>query len=126
MTDPTTIADLCRRFGLPLGDAYTQDWVQEVPEAWRTPVWLDRYLSALESDALDAAAIGGLLALALDVSNDLLEAGQLVERAWARLSQQLVRWPAIARPLVADWALEGEPLEDCFALTGLVRAIEWG
>lgn len=63
--------------------------------------------------------------LALDVSNDLLSSGVgPADGSIAAVLAALSRDRHQHRDLIEYWALDGEPLEDCFALTPAVRKIK--
>ncbi len=109
--------------GLPHGDQFTQDWVQELPEAYRSPTWLGKYLAAFTHPSVRDEERRILMGLVLDVANDLHSAGSLLDSDWARAADELSRAPVLYEALVDYWCVKGEPLDDCFALTPLVRRI---
>lgn len=118
------IKRICGDLGLPVGDAYTQDWAYELPEEYRTRTWLVRYMSAYLTGNYSLNAKNELMTLALDVSNDLLSSGvspndEVITTVLAALFNNRHEHSE----LVEHWALEGEPLEDCFVLTPQVRKL---
>ncbi|AWH21213.1 hypothetical protein [Stenotrophomonas sp. ZAC14D2_NAIMI4_6] len=119
------IERLSRDLGLPPADSHSQDWAYELPDPYRTDAWLDRYLAAYHDSGYPPDVRHALMTLALDVSNDLLGAGarpddRSIAAVLAALSQDRHEHHA----LIEYWALEGEPFDDCFALTPEVRKIK--
>ena len=111
--------------GLPPGNEFTQDWAYELPEEYRTREWLDRYMTAYHTGGYPPDVRDELMLLALDVSNDLLSSGVgPADGSIAAVLAALSRDRHQHRDLIEYWALEGEPLEDCFALTPAVRKIK--
>lgn len=113
---------LCEDLTLPLPDAFSQEWVHELPESYRTVDWLDRYVAALAHPAYGVEERRILMSLALDVANDLAGAGELTDAAWSAIEGALEENLEEYSSHVEYWSVEGEPLEDCFALTPRVRA----
>jgi hypothetical protein len=64
------------------------------------------------------------MSLSLDVANDLAEEGALSASQWEQIRQELARRPREYSELLSYWSLGEEPLEDCFALTRLIRQLE--
>ena len=121
-TERTAIDRICTDLGLPRGDAYTQDWAYELPEQFRTEAALRRYLSAYGNPAYGDAEHRVLIMLALDIANDLFEDDEEAgERACAGIARVLRSRVELHRDQLERWALEGEPLEDSFALTPWAR-----
>ncbi len=115
---------ICRDLGLPAGDSYTQDWVYELPEEFRTCEYLFQYLRAYPNPDYGDDEKRLLMQLMLDIANDLLEDEEpLGYDAWSRLVDLLREAPDLHRGQIEHWALPGEPLEDAFRLTPLVRLL---
>ncbi|QXH45335.1 hypothetical protein KSS93_21005 [Pseudomonas xanthosomatis] len=111
-----------RDLGLPLGDEYTQDWAYELSEEYRTKEWLERYIAAYLSGDYSPQGQRELMTLALDICNDLLSSGTShADETLVKVLNALFDNAQVHSELIAHWALEGEPLEDCFALTPEVR-----
>jgi hypothetical protein len=120
-----TIEKICRDLGLPLGDSYTQDWIYELPEEFRSPEFFFRYVDAYSRPDYGKAEQQLLMQLMFDVVNDLLQSDEAVGLlAWSKLLDLLRANPELHRELVEYWALPGEPLEDTFRLTPFVRALQ--
>lgn len=118
------IRRLCQDLGLPLGDSYTQDWVYELPEEFRTEGAFYRYVAACRRPGYGDAEKRLLVDLALDVANDLLQRDvPQGHRAWEHLAELMREERGIHRDQIEYWALFGEPLEDAFALTPLARLL---
>lgn len=107
--------------GLPPGDGFTQDWVHELPEAFRSAEWMNRCLALVLRWDERPGERAILVSLVLDIANDLAGVGQLTSDDWERISRALHQHRPDYADLLAYWSLEGEPLEDCFAITPLVR-----
>lgn len=116
----TALRNVCDTLSLPGGDAYTQDWAAELPEDYRSLEHLERYAAAVGA-ASDDVERGILMELSLDVANDLVEDG-LTQAIWSPLAAELRRAPPLYAELVDRYACDGQPLEESFALTPLVRA----
>lgn len=115
---------ICSNLGLPIGGAYTQDWAYELPEEFRTRAWLKKYIFAYSSGEYSIGAKNELMTLALDVSNDLLSSGVSDgDEVIVSVLKALFDNRKEHQELIEHWMLEGEPLEDCFALTCHVRRV---
>lgn len=44
------VDNLCKSLGLPHGDKFTQDWVYELAEEFRTKNWLEKYIFAYSNN----------------------------------------------------------------------------
>jgi hypothetical protein len=109
--------------GLPLGDSFTQDWVHELGEEYRTEEDLERYLAAYRKPAYGVDERALLLDLILDVVNDLTEEDPSVgARVWTRVVGLLGADLLLHRPALDYWAVPEESLDNAFALSPLVRA----
>lgn len=118
------IARICRDLGLPGGDSFTQDWAYELPEAYRTRAFLERYVEAYSTPGYGSAEKRVLMQLILDVANDLLERSEgLEDEVWARVVGLLQADRQLHEGLVEHWALTGEPLDNVFSLTPKMRAV---
>lgn len=120
-----SIERICRDLGLPCGDEFTQDWAYELPEEFRTEEWLNKYILTYSNDNYSESEQDFLMQLILDVTNDFLSMGmdandEVIVKALGLLSNNHQRH----FQLIEDWALDGEPLEDCFALTDKAREIK--
>lgn len=119
------IERICRDLGLPTGDSYTQDWAYELSEEFRSSEFLSRYVKAYSTPGYGDAEKRLLMQLMLDVTNDLLQRDEAVGRqAWESLVNLLRVNRELHRDQVEYWALPGEPLEDAFRLTPLVRVLQ--
>jgi hypothetical protein len=108
--------------GLPKGDSYTQEWAHELPEEFRTELYLHRYLKAYSDPSYSDIERRLLVQLALDVINDLLDQDEsLGLKLWDQLLKILQGQYETHRDQMEYWALGDEPLEDAFPLTPLVR-----
>ena len=116
------IKTICRDLGLPSGDAYTQDWIYELPEKLRDYESLQRYVAAYSTTSYGETEKSLLMQLMLDVTNDLLQRDKTIEKqAWGSLIGLLRANPKLHREQLEYWALPGEPPEAVFPLTPLVR-----
>ncbi len=71
--DPTreTIRILCAELSLPEPNPYSQDWVAELPEHYRSADWIRRYIAKAAERSLDRASQLVLLDLCLDSINNM-------------------------------------------------------
>ena len=118
------IETICSDLNLPHGDLFTQDWAYELPDQYRTKDWLKKYISAYLYNGYPTTGQRELMILALDVCNDLLSSGLSSNDAVIQsvLSALLDHYKEYV-DLVDYWAVDGEPLRDCFALTPLIREL---
>ncbi|MFB0773631.1 hypothetical protein [Proteus cibi] len=118
-----SINQLAMDLGLPEGDEYTQDWVYELPESYRTKKWLEKYIQAYSNDKYNTFEKNELMKLMLDIINDFLiknsKKDDLIRKVLTLLSDNY----QIHLQLVEHWSLDDDPLEDCFELTPAVRKI---
>jgi hypothetical protein len=123
-TEARAIQKICQDLGLPTGDSFTQDWAYELSQEFRDEAALYKYLSTYTKEGYGASEQRLLVKLALDIVNDLLQHEEAVgRRAWDALANVLRVNPGLHRDQVEYWAMSGEPLEDAFILTPLVRAL---
>lgn len=116
---------LCDDLGLPLGDRFTQDWAYELPDEYRTKDWLNKYISAYLQNKYSSEEKKELMILSLDVINDLLSFGlspsdEIITKALNILFDNYKEYI----DLISYWSLDGEPIEDCFALTPEIRKLK--
>ncbi|MBG6032866.1 hypothetical protein I5E97_17680 [Proteus hauseri] len=118
-----SINQLAMDLGLPEGDEYTQDWVYELPESYRTKKWLEKYIQVYSNDKYNTFEKNELMKLMLDIINDFLiknsKKDDLIRKVLTLLSDNY----QIHLQLVEHWSLDDDPLEDCFELTPAVRKI---
>jgi len=118
------IKRICDDLGLPSGDSFTQDWAYELPEEYRTNDYLNRYAAAYSTPGYGDAEKRLLMQLALDIANDEVARDPSEgENAWSKLADLLRSDRTLHADLIEHWALPGEPLEDAFPLTRLVRGL---
>lgn len=116
------IRRICADLGLPRGDAFTQDWEYELPEAFRSPTWLQRFIAAYGSEGYGPAEKQVIMTLLLDCLNDGIEAGdEAVERLWDQVAPLLSIDRDMHSSLIEHWSVPGEPLDDAFAITPRLR-----
>ena len=119
------ISKICYDLGLPIGDGFTQDWVYELPEKYRTREWLDKYITAYLRKDYSLSGQGELMALSLDVCNDLLSSGlSATDEIILKVLNVLLENYQDHMELINYWSLDDEPLEDCFLLTFEVRKLK--
>lgn len=119
------IKKICNDLGIPVGDKFTQDWIYELPEEYRNKEWLNKYIAAYLNKAYSLKGKNELMALALDVSNDLLSSGYLPsDKLILSVLNILTDNYQNHIDLIDYWALDNEPLEDCFLLTPEIRRLK--
>lgn len=121
MTLPNNLA---KKLGIPSGGPFTQDWIYELPEAFRTKEWLSKYITSYSNDNYNSLEKNELMQLILDITNDLLSYGVsdtdiVIINALKLLSDNYISH----LELIRYWSLDNEPLEDCFILTPRIRGI---
>lgn len=115
---------LCKDLKLPKGDSYTQDWVYELPEEYRTEEWLDKYIVAYSNSNYSEQEKNLLMSLMLDIINDfLIEKSERQSVLIDKVLKLLLANYQQHRQLIEYWSLDSEPLEDCFELTPKIREI---
>ena len=119
------IKKICNDLGIPIGDKFTQDWIYELPEEYRNKKWLNKYIAAYLNKDYSLKGKNELMALALDVSNDLLSSGYLSsDKLILSVLNILIDNYQNHIDLIDYWALDNEPLEDCFLLTSEIRRLK--
>ena len=68
-----TIEKLCKELDLPKGDEFTQDWIYELPEEYRTLDSFKKYFQAYIFSSYDSAEKKLLFNLMMDITNDMIE-----------------------------------------------------
>lgn len=115
---------VCRDLDLPRGDSQTQNWVYELPSEYRTIDSLLKYAAAYSKTGYGQDERRLLMALMLDVTNELLEDDPHTgERAWETVAQILRKHPRAHQDQIDYWAMPGRPPEETFRLTPLVRTV---
>ncbi len=118
------IAKICQDVGLPPGNAYTQDWVYELPEEFRTSEFLEKYVPAYSRPGYGPDEKQVLMELILDVANDLLSRSEEPGvDVWRKVEALLEEDHEIHRPLIEKWSRVEEALEDAFPLTPRMRVV---
>ncbi len=122
--DSNALKRVCRDLGFPIPDRYTQDWAYELPGAYRTEEYFNKYLGAYKSPSYGAGERHLLMQLMLDIANDSMareiDAGLSM---WTALRTILQHDHMLHGDLIEHWALADEPVEDAFALTPFVREL---
>ena len=129
MKEPTAFDVAQRRLssdlGLPAPGPYSQDWVYEIPEAFRASTYFDRYLTAYEDVSYGSTEKHLLMQLMLDIVNDFIgRDSNAFAEAWGPLRALLKRDHASHAELIQHWALPGDPIDSAFALTPFIRDLQ--
>ncbi len=119
------ISKICHDLGLPTGDGYTQDWAYELPDEYRTKEWLAKYIVAYLNYSDSFEARRELMALSLDIINDLLASGLSTadEHVVKTLGLLFENYP-VHSDLITYWECGADSPEDCFALTPEIRRLK--
>ena len=118
------INKICTDLGIPAGDRFTQDWAYELPEEYRNKEWLNKYITAYLNNNYSLKVKNELMTLALDVSNDLLSSGlSASDKVIVKVLNVLLDNYQNHIDLINYWALDNEPLENCFLLTPEIRKL---
>lgn len=120
--DATAIGRLCADLDLPSGDVYSQDWVYEIPEEYRTLEHLERYADVYRTRDYAANERGLLMHPMLDITNDLFGANEDSGLAAWHIVGNLLRNNHSAHPEEFEyWSVMNSPIEDAFAITPFIR-----
>lgn len=115
---------ICTDLGLWRGDAYTQDWAWEIPQEFRTDVWLERYLTAFIREDYGPHERHELFDLIFDIANDRMSTPDSDQEAiWLRIWPTLHNRLSEHRGQLEYWACLDCDLEDAFALTPFARTV---
>lgn len=120
----TLLNNPAKKPGIPSGDSFTQDWIYELPEEFRTKEWLNKYVIHYLNDDYNFFEKNELMRLILDITNDLLSYGDSDTDAVIINALKLLSDNYMSHlELIQYWSLDDEPLEDCFILTPKIRSI---
>ncbi|MDH2914799.1 hypothetical protein N7V53_20095 [Kosakonia sp. HypNH10] len=121
----SVISKICHDLGLPTGDRFTQDWAYELPDEYRTKEWLAKYIAAYSNNSDSLEVRRELMALSLDIINDLLASGLSTADGHVVKTLGLLfeNYP-IHIDLVTYWECGADFPEDCFALTPEIRRLK--
>lgn len=115
---------ICNDLGLWRGDAFTQDWAFEMPDEFRTDLWLERYLAAFLREDYGPHERHELFDLIFDIANDMMwKPDSDQEAIWSRI------WPTLRtrlrehRDQLEYWAYLDCDLDDAFAMAPFARAV---
>jgi|GEM_PF-836788 len=112
ITYKDAVAKISLDLGIPGLSTYTQDWASELPEEYRTPAWIERYLATCARSDYGVQEKQALMDLVLNCINDMVEVGdEAVDRLWAETEGALRDAAAIYRDVVEDWAEEEDGLD---------------
>lgn len=110
------------RFNLPPGDLYTQDWVYELPDDYRTDSHFKDYLAAV--DSLESPQERNILmSLLMDIANDRASEATLTDSDWALLAGQFKSDSEDDLDLLRYWACAEDQIEDAFPISDRVRRL---
>jgi len=117
------IEKICNDLSLPKGDAFTQDWIYELPEEHRTFDSFKKYFEAYVFNSYELDEKKLLFNLMMDVTNDMLEMDEEKgDLSWLALSYILARDKGQFTEELDYWANEDEPIDSSFAITSRVRS----
>ncbi|MHA8111815.1 hypothetical protein ACX122_01590 [Kosakonia cowanii] len=121
----SVISKICHDLGLPTGDSFTQDWAYELPDEYRTKEWLVKYIAAYSNNSDSLEVRRELMALSLDIINDLLASGLSTADGHVVKTLGLLfeNYP-VHIDLVTYWECGADFPEDCFALTPEIRRLK--
>jgi hypothetical protein len=112
-------ASLARRFGLPY-DHWMQDWEWEVAE----PSRFGEFLEAYTSGALDEDERFTLMEMLVQCVEDMELPSVATAPEWRSVAALLTAAPRLHASSVRYWSCLGDrDLEDCFSVSGPMRAI---
>lgn len=110
---------LIARLGLPEPDEYCQDWEYLVADSSRIEEFLEYY----ERNHLNIEEKFALMVIIVASFDDSLSENDFRPTIWSRIRKNLEEDIQIHTNIILYWSLEGETLEDCFAITGYMREV---
>ncbi|MDQ0059992.1 hypothetical protein [Paenibacillus harenae] len=114
------IESLNKRLILPALDPYSQDWEYELADSSK----LNEFITYYEKSTLTIDEKFALMALIISSFDDSLSEGKLSDHTRDTIKYLLIKDIEIHRNKIKYWAREEEDeLEDCFAVTPLMREI---
>lgn len=117
---------ICRDLNLPRPGPYCQDWEWELPDEYRTPAHIERYLEKIGNPTYGAHEKVILMNVVLDSVNDLFERDaedETGERLWPRVYQILEAERDTLEEVIRYWSIPENPLENSFAITARIRPL---
>lgn len=114
------ISKLVKKLDLPAPGEFSQDWEYIVADKSR----ILEFLSFYENQNLDEEEKFALMIIIIASFNDLIEDGENNSDVWVRIEQTLKQDMLLHENTIEYWALMGENLEDCFAITPHMRRIK--
>lgn len=114
------IESLVKKLSLPKPGPFTQDWEYEVADDTR----INEFLSCYESKILNEEEKFALMIVIIESLNDAIEKSDVSEPILRKAKELLLKNIAIHTNTILYWSLEGEDLEDCFAITPFIRCVK--
>ncbi|MCR8630880.1 hypothetical protein [Paenibacillus radicis (ex Xue et al. 2023)] len=110
---------LDEKLNLAVRDKYSQDWQYEVSDPSRVSEFILFYEDAILNNEEKFA----LMSLIISSLDDALEEGYEISGLWGKISHHLVNEIKIHYNTIQYWALLEEDLDNCFAVTPLIRDV---
>lgn len=113
------IKNLNKKLSLPILSPYSQDWEYEQADSSRVQEFMTYY----ENSVLTNNEKFALMALIVSSYDDYLSEGNTTESVWINISNYLIKDFKLHKNTIIYWAQEDNEIEDCFAVTPLMREI---
>ncbi|CAH1228458.1 MULTISPECIES: hypothetical protein [Paenibacillus] len=111
---------LIEKLGLPEPDEFCQDWHYIVADTSR----IEEFLAFYDNNLLNIEEKFALMVIIVASYNDYLSENEFSPLIWKRIKNLLEEDRQVHVNTILYWSLEGEDLEDCFAITRFMREIE--
>ncbi len=111
------IISLTEKLHLP--QINSQDWEFEVGKSKK----VFEYISFYENVVLNKEEKFALMIVIISSYNEALLEGIAQKELWNKIKYNILKDMDIHRNTIEYWALDDEDLEDCFAITPLIRSI---
>lgn len=120
-TTKETIESLCRKLKLPKPHEYSQDWEDEVMDSQR----IEEFIECYQKQTMNKDEKFTLMVIIINSCDDALSNGSLDMESWRKVRVLLLNDRDIHKETIDYWSAEEiEDVEDCFAITPLIREIK--
>ncbi|MCU6798118.1 hypothetical protein OB236_38930 [Paenibacillus sp. WQ 127069] len=115
----STIENLIVKLNLPALDPYSQDWDLEMADSSRVA----EFISFYEEQVLSENERFGLMALIIASYDDFISSGNEPDLVWSKIRYYLIQDFVIHKNTILYWVLEDNEIDNCFAVTPLMRDV---
>ncbi|MEK8128484.1 hypothetical protein WMW72_11260 [Paenibacillus filicis] len=114
-----TIESFITKLSLPDLGPYSQDWEIESADSSRVLEFITFY----ENHSFTEDEKFGLMALIIASYDDFISEGNEPDFVWGKIRYYLTQDFVIHKNTILYWVLEDNDLDDCFAITPLMREV---